>query len=151
MTNRREPKKPLTTDRQVHDADAASISGGRLPMSASTSHKREIAFIDSGVEDLQTLLKGIRLDVEPILLTAEEPAPRQMARAVKGREGLEAIHVIAHGRPGEVTFSAGALTEETIVIYANDLATVGSAVAPDGQLSLWACSVADDVRGTNFR
>ena len=27
---------------------------------------------------------------------------RQMARAVQGREGLEAIHVIAHGRPCEV-------------------------------------------------
>jgi hypothetical protein len=107
MTNRHESKKPLTTDRPVDDADAASISRGRLPMTASTNHKREIAFIDPGVDDLQTLLNGIRPNVEAILLTADEPAPQQMARAVKGREELEAVHVIAHGRPGEVSFSAG--------------------------------------------
>jgi len=38
-----------------------------------------------------------------------------MARAVQEREGLEAIPVIAHGRPSEVSFSAGALNTETMV------------------------------------
>ena len=60
--------------------------------------KREIAFIDRNVDDLTSLLAGIRPDVEAILLSDNEPAPCQMARAVRGREGLEAIHVIAHGR-----------------------------------------------------
>src|SRR5919198_2055022 len=81
----------------------------------TATRKREIAFIDRGVDDLATLLAGIRPDVEPILLSNDEPAPRQMARAVQGREEqLDAIHVIAHGRPGEVSFSAGALAAETI-------------------------------------
>jgi hypothetical protein len=53
----------------------------------TTTRKREIAFIDRGVDDLATLLAGIRPDVEPILLSNDESAPRQMARAVKGREG----------------------------------------------------------------
>src|SRR6266704_236989 len=75
--------------------------------------KREIAFIDRNVDDLGTLLAGMRADVQPILLSDDEPAPRQMARAVQGREGLEAIHVIAHGRPGGVSFGAGALTLDT--------------------------------------
>jgi hypothetical protein len=104
MTNRHEPNKPLTTDRQVHDADAASISRGRLPMSASTSQKREIAFIDPGVDDLQTLLQGIRPDVEPILLTADEPAPRQMARAVQGRAGGDPRHCTWTTGRGEFFF-----------------------------------------------
>src|SRR5262249_35464038 len=84
--------------------------------------KREIAFIDRNVDDLQTLLAGIRPDVEAILLSNDEPAPRQMARAVSGREGLEAIHVIAHGRPGAVCFGAGVLSVETVAEHANDLA-----------------------------
>src|ERR1700739_2043309 len=54
--------------------------------SMTTTPKREIAFIDRGVDDLATLLAGIRPDVEPILLSNDEPAPRQMARAVQGRE-----------------------------------------------------------------
>jgi Domain of unknown function (DUF4347) len=70
--------------------------------------KCEIAFIDRNVDDLHTLLVGIRPDVEAILLSNDAPAPRQMARSVHGSEGeLHAIHVIAQGGPGEVLFGAG--------------------------------------------
>jgi hypothetical protein len=88
--------------------------------------KREIAFIDRGVDDFATLFAGIRSDVEAIQLSNDEPAPRQMARAVQGREGLEAIHVIAHGRPGEVNFGAAALSPDTIIEFAAELAEVAS-------------------------
>ena len=118
--------------------------------SMSVSHRREIAFIDRGVDDLATLLKGIRPDVEPILLSNDEPAPRQMARAVQGRDGFEAIHVIAHGRPGEVSFSAGALTVETIDQHAADLGLAGAAIGRDGDLRLWSCAVAQGERGAAF-
>ena len=68
----------------------------------------EIAFIDRNVDDPHTLLAGIRPDVEAILLSNDEPSPRQMARSVQGGEGeLHAIHVIEHGRPGEVLFGSG--------------------------------------------
>src|SRR5260221_7805885 len=109
---------------------------------ATSTTKREIAFIDRGVDDLDTLLKSIRPDVEPILLSNDEPAPRQMARAVKGREGqLDAIHVIAHGRPGEVSFSAGALSVETIDEHAGELADIGRTLR-DGAFHLWTCETA---------
>jgi hypothetical protein len=39
------------------------------------TRKREIAFIDRGVNDLATLLAGIRSDVESILLSNDELAP----------------------------------------------------------------------------
>jgi hypothetical protein len=47
--------------------------------------KREIASIDRNVDDLDTLLAGLRPDVQPIVLSDDEPAQRQMARAVQGR------------------------------------------------------------------
>src|ERR1700752_5209849 len=107
-------------------SDAAGASSISLESSSmSRTYKREIAFIDPGVDDLQTLLNDMRPDVEPILLSADEPAPQQMARAVRGREGLEAIHVIAHGRPGEVCFGAGGLSVESLEDNARDLATLG--------------------------
>jgi Domain of unknown function (DUF4347) len=57
--------------------------------------KRAIAFIDRNVDDLGTLLAAISSHVEPILLSNDEPAPRQMVRAVNRRADLDAIHVIA--------------------------------------------------------
>src|SRR3954447_8358139 len=102
----------------------------------TATQKREIAFIDRGVDDLATLLAGMRPDVEPILLSNDEPAPRQMARAVQGREELQAIHVIAHGRPGEISFGSGALSRDTIDEYAAELAEVGRTLR-GGALQLW--------------
>ncbi|WMT72033.1 DUF4347 domain-containing protein [Bradyrhizobium sp. Ash2021] len=112
--------------------------------------KREIAFIDRGVDDLETLLKGFRPDVEPILLSNDEPAPRQMARAVQGREGIEAIHVIAHGRPGEVAFGAGVLSAEKLHEHAADLNSIGRAIGKDGDLRLWSCETGQGERGSRF-
>src|SRR5260221_4838530 len=117
----------------------------------TTTTKREIAFIDRHVDDLETLLAGIRPDVEPILLSDDEPAPRQMARAVQGREGLEAIHVIAHGRPGEVCFGAGSLSLETVSVYSTDLARIGQALRSDGDLLLWSCETGQGKRGATFQ
>ena len=115
----------------------------------TATQKREIAFIDRGVDDLATLLAGIRPDVEPILLSNDEPAPRQMARAVQGREGLVAIHVIAHGRPGEVSFGAGVLSVETIAEHSEDLAQLGLTLGA-GELQLWTCQTAQGQRGAAF-
>jgi large repetitive protein len=119
-----------------------------FPMHADC--KREIAFIDRGVDDLATLLEGLRPDVEPILLSNEEPATRQIARTVRGHQGLDAIHVIAHGRPGEVLFSAGLLNAQTLTNQAADLADIG-AVLKDGRgLLFWSCETGQGRSGSDF-
>ncbi|MGY4320558.1 uncharacterized protein YdeI (BOF family) [Bradyrhizobium sp. JR3.5] len=115
----------------------------------SASDKREIAFIDRGIDDHETLLAGIRPDVEAVLLSDEEPALRQMARALKGRAGWEAIHVIAHGKAGEISFSSGALSLETLPDHIDELSLIGAAVA-DGGIRLWSCQTARGKRGRAF-
>ena len=111
--------------------------------------KRAIAFIDRNVDDLGTLLAGISPQVEPILLSDDEPAPRQMVRAVARRADLDAIHVIAHGRPGEVSFGAGALSLDTMEEHAAELAEVGRMLR-GGAIYLWTCETARGSRGAAF-
>jgi hypothetical protein len=111
--------------------------------------KRAIAFIDRNVDDLGTLLAGISPHVEPILLSDDEPAPQQMMRAVRGRAKLDAIHVIAHGRPGEVSFVAGALSLDTTEEHAAELAKVGR-ILRGGAIYLWTCETARGRRGAAF-
>ena len=52
------------------------------------THPHEIAFIDPAVTDFETLLSGLRPDVEAIVLSRTEPAVAQMARALEGRTEL---------------------------------------------------------------
>ena len=115
-----------------------------------TSIQREIAFIDRNVTDLTTLLAVLRSDVEPILLSADAPAPQQIAEAVKHRTGLTAIHVIAHGAPGQVSCGARALTPETLEEDGEDLAAIGRVLGSDGSLLLWSCNTAAGERGAAF-
>ena len=72
----------------------------------------EIVFIDSDITEIDELVSGLREGVEAVVLTGGEPAVQQMSKAVAGRSGIEAVHVIAHGRPGEVSFASGALSFE---------------------------------------
>jgi large repetitive protein len=111
---------------------------------------REIAFIDRNVDDLETLLAGLRPELDPILLSDDEPALCQIARLVRCRDGLDAIHVIAHGRVGEVSFGAGALSLESLAGHAADLRAIGQALGNDGKLLLWSCDTAAGARGSAF-
>ena len=60
--------------------------------------------------DVPVLVAGLRPEVVPVLLGGELPAAEVIARTVRDYEALDAIHIVAHGRPGELSFSAGALS-----------------------------------------
>lgn len=114
------------------------------------TYSREIAFIDPAVADFQTLLAALRPDVESVVLSRDEPAISQMARILQGRTNLDAIHVIAHGRPGEVSFAAGAFTYETIRHETAELSGFGVALGKERALQIWACEAGAGERGTAF-
>src|SRR4051794_37715672 len=118
-------------------------------LATTSGVKREIAFIDRNVDDLEILLVGIRPNVEPILLSNDEPALRQMARAVQDRDGLETIHVIAHGRPGEVSFGAGTVSAGTLGLHSADLHALGQALN-GGEIGLWCCRAGQGAEGAAF-
>src|SRR5262249_54652693 len=128
----------LSTENSVSSEILNLMTSPETAMRDGYNFPSEIAFIDPNVDDLPTLLGGIRSDIEPIVLADDEPALRQMARAVAARKDLEAIHVIAHGRPGEVCFAAGTLSIETIDHHQADLAKIGRALG-GRKLLLWSC------------
>jgi Domain of unknown function (DUF4347) len=126
----------------------AFVNKGVISMTTTT--KREVAFIDRYVDDLPTLLAGLRPGVEPVLLSDLEPAPRQMARAVAGRQNLIAIHVLAHGAPGEVHFGTSAMSLESLEQDAPDFGTIGKALGANGKFLLWSCDTGQGARGCAF-
>jgi hypothetical protein len=110
----------------------------------------EILFVDPLVSDLDTLLDNLRPEVEAIVLDAHRPAARQIAAALQGRENLDAVHVIAHGAPGQVSFAAGDWSAETPEEAADDFAAIGKALGADGDLRLWSCHTGAGAAGDDF-
>src|ERR1041385_802210 len=111
---------------------------------------QEIAFVDPGVSDLATLLRSLRGEVRPIILDPIGDPVRQMADALADANELRAVHIIAHGAPGEIAFSAGALSLETVLDHERNLARIGAALATDGELLLWSCDTSQGSRGERF-
>ena len=64
--------------------------------------------------------------------------------------GLDAVHVIAHGAPGRVNFSAGDWSLATLASDAEDLAAIGRALAEDSELRLWSCATGAGEAGDQF-
>ena len=110
---------------------------------------RELVLIDPAVARADILVEGLRPGLEARLLSADEPAPAQIARAVAGRS-LEAVHVIAHGQPGAVAFSGGSLDAQALEQHQQELEAIGAALGKAGQLLLWCCRTAADAAGTAF-
>src|SRR5207248_835134 len=107
-------------------------------------------FIDPGVADRGTILCNLRPSVAAIVLDSTRPAARQIAAALHGLRGLEAVHVIAHGAPGRVALAAGDWSAATVDDDAEDLAAIGRALGPNGELRLWSCATAADAAGAAF-
>jgi hypothetical protein len=116
---------------------------------AATAAK-EIAFVDPSVSDLGTLLGSLREEVRAVVLNPVGDPIRQMADALAGISGLRAVHIVAHGAPGEIGFSAGALAIDGVFEHQKDLAEIGAALDPDGELLLWSCETGCGSHGDRF-
>ena len=71
------------------------------------THVSEILFVDTLVDDVETILRGVRPGIEARVLEPTTPAAQQIAAALADRRDLAAVHLIAHGAPGRVNFASG--------------------------------------------
>jgi hypothetical protein len=111
---------------------------------------RAVAFIDPDLTDIDVLFAGLRPDVAGVVLNRAEPAPRQMARHLVDLRGLEAIHVLAHGAPGEVAFAGGTLSPANAENQAGDFATMGRALRATAGIMLWSCRTGAGADGSRL-
>jgi uncharacterized repeat protein (TIGR02059 family) len=110
----------------------------------------EIAFIDTSIAGYQTLLDGLREGVEAVLIDGAHDGVAQIAAALAGRSGIEAVHIFTHGAPGVLQLGATRLTESSLADHAADLGVLRSALADGADLLLYGCDVAAGAVGECF-
>ena len=114
------------------------------------TRKSEVLFVDPRVDDLEHVLGATRPEVEAVLLDGKRPPACQIADALADRRGLAAVHIMAHGSPGRVSFAAGDWTAVTVTDDSGELSAIGRALAADGDLRLWSCDTAYGQVGAVF-
>jgi hypothetical protein len=151
----------LQSDNTANDSDLARFAEPATVTSPVTvraldvalnNGRKEVAFIDTGVTDYQTLVDGISAGVEVVLLDAGQDGLAQMALWAQSHSGYDAIHVLSHGTSGELQLGNTILNNNNINTFAinSKLSLIGKSLTSDGDLLLYGCNVASDDEGQRF-
>jgi hypothetical protein len=110
--------------------------------------RTEVAFVDPTVPNYQEFLSGMDLNIEVVMLDGAQDGVEQMATALSGRTGIDAIHIISHGSAGELHLGTSTLNTETMSDrYANDLATIQHALSEQADVLVYGCDFAKGETG----
>ena len=119
---------------------------------ALNNGRKEVAFIDTGVADYQTLVDGIRAGVEVVLLDAGQDGLAQMALWAQSHSGYDAIHVLSHGSDASIQLGQFQLSNANLNTsqVQSELLSLGQALTVTGDLLIYGCDVAQDSNGRAF-
>ncbi|MFA5427776.1 MAG: DUF4347 domain-containing protein, partial [Sulfurimonas sp.] len=119
-------------------------------MKSTFSYYTSFIFIDEHLEDIQTLTMHFPHEAKVSLLKSNENLLSQIAYALEDISRVEALHIITHGRSGEILLGKNGVSLETLPLYGKELLTISSAMSEEGELFLYGCEVASGERGAAF-
>ncbi|MCP4486732.1 MAG: DUF4347 domain-containing protein, partial [Gammaproteobacteria bacterium] len=109
---------------------------------------QQIVFLDTAVEDYETLMAGIDPNAEIVLLDTNRDGVEQIAEALEGRSGIDAIHLIAEGNAAELHLGDSFLTQESINNQYADLFTgIRANLSENADLLIYGCNFGQGAEG----
>ncbi|GAC1030749.1 hypothetical protein thsps21_15760 [Pseudomonas sp. No.21] len=128
----------------TQDLQASPVTDGQNGV------RKEIVFVDTRAPNYQELLKAVSPNAEVVLLSTNKDGVQQIADALAGRTGIDAIHIISHGDSGVLLLGNGPLFEGNLGQYASQLSSIGKALTTDGDILLYGCEVGAGSEGQAF-
>ncbi|WCD78901.1 Ig-like domain-containing protein [Pseudomonas sp. TUM22785] len=128
----------------TQDLQASPVTDGQNGV------RKEIVFVDTRAPNYQELLKAVSPNAEVVLLSTNKDGVQQIADALAGRTGIDAIHIISHGDSGVLLLGNGPLFEGNLGQYATQLSSIGKALTTDGDILLYGCEVGAGSEGQAF-
>lgn len=115
-----------------------------------TAQGVEIAFIDSSVNDIETLIADFGPNVEIYILNNQSDGLDQIAAALKGRSDVAALHIVSHGEEAKLILGNATVDSANLATHADDLAIIKSALTLNGDILLYGCDVGNGTDGAAF-
>lgn len=141
-----EPLAPALIPSVPTPADAAaanaSLNNGRL----------EVVFVDTSVANYQALEASIRPGVEIVEIQPGASGLAQMAAWAGTHSDYDSIQILSHGAEGMIQIGADSLVDANLSspTVRAELAAIGAALKPDGNILLFGCNVAAGADGQQF-
>ena len=143
---------------QSHDGASESGNGagehGGTDIPAATGAdsgaRRDIMVVDTSVAGWQDLISDLAPGTETILIDGTKGGIAQLAQALEGQTGIEAIHILSHGDTGMIKLGTDTLTGDALAAYADSLSVIGQSLSEQGDILLYGCLVGEGGEGQAF-
>ncbi|MEG4634862.1 DUF4347 domain-containing protein, partial [Microcoleus sp. AR_TQ3_B6] len=110
----------------------------------------QLIFIDSSVEDYQSLINGVSPNAEVIILDEKLDGIEQITQRLAIEQSIEAIHIISHGSPGSVHLGTNTLNNSNIESFSPQLKQWRKALIPSADIIFYGCNIAAGDTGHQF-
>jgi hypothetical protein len=133
----------------VYTSTASDIVPAGQPLSTA-SHA--IAFITSDVLHSDVLLNGLQPGVEVYVLQSSDldQTIQQITQTLAGRSGINSLQLFSHGSDGSLQLGNDYLNSGALATYSSAIHSWSSALAPDADILLYGCNVAESAAGKAF-
>lgn len=119
-------------------------------MYANPDQKPQIVFIDSAVEDYQYLATLVKPGIEAIAIDPQQDGIAQISQILAQRQGMNAIHLVSHGQPGEVQLGGAKLNLDNLPVYRQFLQQWKHYLSENATILIYGCQVAASDIGMAF-
>jgi len=91
-----------------------AISRCSMPILNNQVSPSAIAFIDTQLENYQSLIAWVKSGTEVVVLDGNKDAIDQITEILGARSNIDSIHIISHGSPGSLQLGDGSLSLDDI-------------------------------------
>jgi VCBS repeat-containing protein len=127
-------------------AHAVSLTA-TAPATAEAA-RHEIYFVDATLAERDVLIAALPTHAEVVLLQADQDGVAQIAAALQGRSGIDAIHILTHANQGVVEIGNSTLDSASIEgKYSVELAEIGAHLAANADVLIYGCDFAAGSNG----
>ena len=109
-----------------------------------------IVFVDSTVDDYQSLVSSASPGTEVVVLDATQDGVTQITSALAGRSGVESVQILSHGGTGQLQLGSTQLSLETLNQYTTQIQSWSSSLTETADVLLYGCNVAGGDTGNSF-
>ena len=146
---------PAPTDTSSPSAPADSGSGSGSPAAPATPSStagHQIVFIDGNVPDAEVLAQGVQPGIEVVILDPNSNGVQQIADYLTSHseQNLDAIQIVSHGEEATVRLGNTIFGLADISMFSPQLATIGQALKPGGDILFYGCNVGEGFDGALF-
>ncbi|MGG6296604.1 DUF4347 domain-containing protein [Leptolyngbya sp. AN02str] len=122
---------------------------GKCSLSPS-GNASSLLFIDSQVEDYQSLIASMTAGTQVFVLTPETNAIAQITQVLQGQSGISSLHIVSHGADGSLQLGDDWLTGTTLATHASQLQQWSRALTEQADILMYGCNVAATPQGASF-